>query len=140
MSAIVLIALAYVGKKPWTLDNVAGSGKAWNGPGDVQEVTVNQARRLLKHPDQWALANPEDAAIVSGEITVQLTAPNGETSEVPATVLKKPIEKMSKPELAAYALAELKLELAPALSKAAMINAIEEAQKGPEPMTEDEAA
>ncbi|MBB3010630.1 hypothetical protein [Cupriavidus alkaliphilus] len=140
MTAIVLIALEYVGKKPWTLDNVAGSGKAWNGPGDVQEVTVNQARRLLKHPDQWALANPEDAELVDGEVTVQVTHPSGETSEVPAAVLKKPIEKMSKPELAAYALTELKLELAPNLSKKAMIDAIEEAIKGAEPMTEDEVA
>ncbi|CAN7308359.1 hypothetical protein LJR296_001464 [Cupriavidus necator] len=140
MTAIVLIALVYVGKKPWTLDNVAGSGKAWEGPGDVQEVTVNQARRLLQHPDQWALDNPEDAAIVAGEITVQVTEPSGKTVEVPAAVLKKPIEKMSKPELVAYALAELKLELAPQLSKAGMVNAIEEAIKGAEPMTEDEVA
>ncbi|CAG2132510.1 hypothetical protein [Cupriavidus numazuensis] len=140
MTAIVLIALMYVGKKPWTFDNVAGSGKAWDGPGDVQEVTVNQARRLLQHPDQWALANQEDAALVSGEVTVQVTEPSGKTVEVPATVLKKPFEKMSKPELAAYAKTELKLDLLPALSKAAMINAIEEALKGPEPMTEGEVA
>lgn len=140
MEKIILVAIAYVGRKLWTLDNVAGSGKAWAGNGDVQEVTVNQARRLLKHPDQWALANPEDEALVSGEITVQVTEPNGETSEVPASVMKKPLEKMSKPELVAYALTELKLELAPSLSKAGLINAIEEALKGPEPMTEGEVA
>ena len=137
---IVLIALIYVGKKPWTFDNVAGSGKAWSGPGDIQEVTLNQARRLLKHPDQWALANPDDAALVDGEATVQVIEPNGETSDVPASVLKKPFEKMTKPELTAYALAELKLELPQSLSKAGMVNAIEEALKGPEPMTEGEVA
>lgn len=134
MEKIMMIALVYVGLKPWTMDNVAGSGKAWDGPGDVQEVTVNQAKRLLKHPDQWALNNPEDAALVDGEITVPVTDSNGRTTEIPAKELKKPLELMTKPQLVAYALAELKLELNPVLAKPKMIDAIEEAQKGPEPL------
>lgn len=134
MEEITLIALVYVGKKPWTMDNVAGSGKAWNGAGDVQEVTVNQAKRLLKHPDQWALNDPGDASLVDGDITVPVTDSNGRTTEIPAKDLRKPLELMTKPQLVAFALAELKLELRPALSKPKMIDAIEEAQKGPDPL------
>lgn len=129
-----LIPILYVGKKPWTRDNVAGSGKAWNGPGDVQEVTANQAKVLLKYPDQWGLANEADVANVSGPVTVTVTNPqSGETEEIPASVLAKPLETMTKAELTAFG-ASINLSLAPALSKKAMIDAIEEAQKGPEPL------
>jgi hypothetical protein len=129
-----MIPIIYVGKKPWTRDNVAGSGKAWDGQGDVQEVTENQAKTLLKYPDQWALADEADADLVAGPVTVPVTDPqSGETRDVPATVLKKPLETMSKAELVTYG-ASIKLTLAPALSKKAMIDAIEEAQKGPEPL------
>lgn len=129
-----MIEIIYVGKKPWTRDNVAGSGKAWDGPGDVQEVTENQAKVLLKYPDQWALANDKDAKKVEGPVTVPVTDPqSGDTTDVPATVLAKPIEKMNKGELVTFA-ASIKLALDPAMSKKAMIDAIEEAQKGPEPL------
>jgi hypothetical protein len=129
-----MIPIIYVGKKPWTRDNVAGSGKAWEGPGDVQEVTENQAKVLLKYPDQWALADEADAANVAGPVTVAVTdLQSGETTDVPADSLKKPLETMSKAELTAYG-ASIKLKLPAALSKKDMIDAIEEAQKGPEPL------
>lgn len=129
-----LIEIEYVGKKPWARDNVAGSGKAWNGPGDVQEVTVNQAKTLLKYPDQWALANEGDASKVDGPVMVKVTDPqSGKSEDVPAAVLAKPLEAMTKAELTAFG-ASIKLTLAPALSKKQMIDAIEEAQKGPEPL------
>lgn len=129
-----LIEIVYVGKKPWARDNVAGSGKAWDGPGDVQEVTVNQAKMLLKYQDQWGLANEKDAAKVDGPITVKVTDPqSGKSEEVPASVLAKPLETMTKAELTAFG-ASIKLTLAPALSKKQMIDAIEEAQKGPAPL------
>ncbi|AOY90560.1 hypothetical protein BKK79_00985 [Cupriavidus sp. USMAA2-4] len=129
-----MIPIEYVGKKPWTRDNVAGSGKAWEGPGDVQEVCVNQARMLLKHPDQWALANPDDAALVDGPVMVAVTDPGtGEQTEVTQDSLAKPLEKMSKAELAAYA-ASIKLSLQPTLNKKQIIDAIELAEKGPDPL------
>ncbi|MDE4918270.1 hypothetical protein ACUXAV_000309 [Cupriavidus metallidurans] len=129
-----MIEIIYVGKKPWTRDNVAGSGKAWDGPGDVQEVTENQAKVLLKYPDQWALANEKDAEKVGGPVTVAVTdTQTGVTTDVPATVLAKPYEKMNKAELVTFG-ASIKLALDPAMSKKAMIDAIEEAQKGPEPL------
>lgn len=135
-----MIPIIYVGKKPWTRDNVAGSGKAWDGPGDVQEVTENQAKTLLKYPDQWALENPDDAELLTGPVTVTVVDPGGGAStEVTADSLRKPIEAMSKAELTVFG-TTLNLKLAPALSKKQMIDTIEEAQKGPEPMKAGEVA
>jgi hypothetical protein len=53
------VRIEYVGKKPYCSDNLARSKKVWRGRGDVQEVTEEQAEILLKHPDQWALAEDE---------------------------------------------------------------------------------
>ena len=47
--------IKYIGKKPTKQDNVAGTGKTWNGAGDVQEVSDLAAERLLKHSDAFAL-------------------------------------------------------------------------------------
>lgn len=129
-----MIDIVYVGNKPWTMDNVAGSGKAWDGPGDVQTVSENQAKILLRYPDQWGLADEADAQAVEGPVTVSVTDPGtGEQTEVTEDSLKKPLENMTKVELAAYG-ASINLKLAPALSKKQMVDAIEEAQKGPEPL------
>ncbi len=49
----------YVGKKPFATDNVASSRKVWNGPGDVQLVTEEQAKILTSYKDQWALVAEE---------------------------------------------------------------------------------
>ena len=59
-----LVPVVYVGNKPHAFDNIAHSGKSWQGKGDVQEVTDAQAKLLLKYPDQWALANEADRAAV----------------------------------------------------------------------------
>lgn len=129
-----MIGIVYVGLKPWARDNVAGSGKSWAGRGDVQEVSENQAKMLLKYPDQWGLDNPEDADQLGGPVMVSVIDPTtGEKTEVAQSSLAKPLEKMSKAELAAFG-AKMKLSLAPTLSKKQMIDAIEEAQKGPEPL------
>lgn len=49
------VAVRYVGKKPTAQDNVAKSGKLWEGNGDVQWVTSKQAKILTRYADQWAL-------------------------------------------------------------------------------------
>ena len=55
--------IEYIGKKPFAVDNVAKSGKTWDGPGDIQEVTDEQGKILLKYPDQFkdvdAVAAPD---------------------------------------------------------------------------------
>ena len=56
--------IKYIGKKPTKQDNVAGTGKTWNGAGDVQEVSDLAAERLLKHPDVFAL---DDGAATKAE-------------------------------------------------------------------------
>lgn len=51
--------IKYVGLKESRADTVAGTGKVWNGKGDVQEVPDIAVPRLLRHPDIWQLVTSE---------------------------------------------------------------------------------
>lgn len=52
----------YIGRKARKEDNVAGTGTAWVGAGDVQEVPDSAWALLSKHPDVWAAADDEREA------------------------------------------------------------------------------
>ena len=123
-----LVPVVYVGNKPHAFDNIAHSGKSWQGKGDVQEVTDAQAKLLLKYPDQWALANEADRAAVEAPVSIQAQDENGEAVTIDPDDLKKPLEKMNKAELAALAKQSWDKELDPAMTKKAMIDQIEEWQ------------
>ena len=123
-----LVPVVYVGNKPHAFDNIAHSGKSWQGKGDVQEVTDAQAKLLLKYPDQWALANESDRATVDAPVSIQSQDENGEAVTIDPDDLKKPLEKMNKAELAALAKQSWDKELDPAMTKKAMIDQIEEWQ------------
>lgn len=100
-----LIPIEYVGKKPTAFDNVAQSRKVWNGAGDIQEVTEDQAKILLKYPDQWALANVEDQAAVSKPpAPIPSTDGTGAPVSVNQEELKINMDNMSVAQLRAYAL------------------------------------
>lgn len=100
----ILVQIVYVGKKPTSFDNVARSGKVWNGNGDVQEVTPEQAKTLLKYPDQWALVNKDDAVVVDAPVIITSTDPaDGAKTNVTEEELAIHIEKMTVPQLRAYA-------------------------------------
>ena len=123
-----LVQVVYVGNKPHAFDNIAHSGKSWQGNGDVQEVTDAQAKLLLKYPDQWALANEADRAAVEAPVSIEGKDENGEAVTIDPDDLKKPLEKMNKAELAALAKQSWDKELDPAMTKKAMIDQIEEWQ------------
>ena len=123
-----LVQVVYVGNKPHAFDNIAHSGKSWQGKGDVQEVTDAQAKLLLKYPDQWALANEADRATVDAPVSIQSQDENGEAVTIDPDDLKKPLEKMNKAELSALAKQSWDKELDPAMTKKAMIDQIEEWQ------------
>ena len=123
-----LVPVVYVGNKPHAFDNIAHSGKSWQGKGDVQEVTDAQAKLLLKYPDQWALANEADRAAVEAPVSIEGKDENGEAVTIDPDDLKKPLEKMNKAELAALAKQSWDKELDPAMAKKAMIDQIEEWQ------------
>ena len=123
-----LVPVVYVGNKPHAFDNIAHSGKSWQGKGDVQEVTDAQAKLLLKYPDQWALANEADRAVVEAPVSIEGKDENGEAVTIDPDDLKKPLEKMNKAELAALAKQSWDKELDPAMTKKAMIDQIEEWQ------------
>lgn len=55
------IRVEYIGKKPFAIDNVSGSGKSWEGPGDVQVVTEEQAEKLASYADQWRIVGEAGA-------------------------------------------------------------------------------
>ena len=123
-----LVQVVYVGNKPHAFDNIAHSGKSWQGKGDVQEVTDAQAKLLLKYQDQWALANEADRAAVEAPVSIQSQDENGEAVTIDPDDLKKPLEKMNKAELSALAKQSWDKELDPAMTKKAMIDQIEEWQ------------
>lgn len=123
-----LVPVIYVGNKPHAFDNIAHSGKSWQGKGDVQEVTDAQAKLLLKYPDQWALANEVDRAAVEAPVSIEGKDENGEAVTIDPDDLKKPLEKMNKAELSALAKQSWDKELDPAMTKKAMIDQIEEWQ------------
>lgn len=122
------IKIKYVGKKKFAVDNVAGSKKVWEGEGDIQDVTDAQARTLLKYPDQWALVSKSDAQAVAEPQSVVGMDEDGTEVSVNPDAFTKPLEKMNKPELVAYAKEKLGIDLDPAMQKKQMIDRIEEAK------------
>lgn len=124
-----LIPVIYVGKKPQAFDNVARSGKTWNGAGDVQEVTDAQAKMLIKFPDQWQLADEADLAQVNQPTSITGTNEDGDSVSVDPAALNKPLEKMNKAELTALAIDRWGKELDSKLGKKQMIDQLEEWQE-----------
>lgn len=121
-----LVKLVYVGKKPTAYDNIARSGKTWNGKGDVQEVTEAQAKALLAFKDQWKLADKADADRVDAPSTFKVEDEDGDTVIVDPEDLKKPLEKMSKAELKAYAQDRWGKELDLTKGKKQLLDQVEE--------------
>lgn len=66
------INVMYIGTKSRKEDNIAGSGLAWRGHGDVQPVTPGQWAQLSKHPDIWVRA--DDASPTTTQPQHQPTA------------------------------------------------------------------
>lgn len=67
--------IEYIGSKARKVDNVAGTGLVWAGPGDRHEVAEPAAALLLKHPTVWAAAEASSQAVVE---------PTPEPAEQPA--------------------------------------------------------
>ncbi|MBQ7625909.1 MAG: hypothetical protein IJS87_02450 [Rhodocyclaceae bacterium] len=109
----VLVPVVYVGKKPQAFDNMARTGKVWKGAGDVQYVRADQARILMRFPDQWAMAEG------SGAI------PDA-AADVGADPSQKPAEHMTKDELIALARARYGKKLDRRLSVRTMIDQMQD--------------
>ncbi len=97
------IAVRYVGKKPTAQDNVAKSGKLWEGNGDVQWVTPKQAKILTVYADQWALDEAQDGEAVNRAGGVEIVDAAGGTVVIAESDLTGPVEKMTVAELVAFA-------------------------------------
>jgi hypothetical protein len=99
-----LVKLRYVGFKPVAIDNISRTGITWNGNGDVQEVPAHAAKALLKFPDQWELASPGDLPILTAPEVIRVTDEDGDQVIVDQRDMSKPLERMSKAELKAFAM------------------------------------
>lgn len=121
-----LVPLVYVGNKPTAYDNIARSGKTWNGHGDIQEVTEAQAKLLLKYPDQWTLFDADDTERVTRIESVKVVDEDGERVAIDPEAFQKPLEKMTKTEMVAYARDRWGRLLDIGMAKKMMIDQIEE--------------
>lgn len=121
-----LVKIQYVGLKPMANDNVARSGKVWEGEGDIQEVTAAQAKILIKYPDQWRLADEDDRELVEMPIPLKVVDEDGDTVLINPEDLIKPLEHMSKTELKAFAKARWGRDMDTRWSSKRMIDQIEE--------------
>ena len=121
-----LTQVVYVGNKPEAFDNVARSGKCWRGKGDIQDVTYAQAKALLKYPDQWRLEDDADLADVMAPEQIKATDEDGTVVDVDPTSFDLPLEKMTRPEMMAYAKHKWGKKLPANMRRKAMIDQIEE--------------
>lgn len=127
------IQIKYIGKKEFMPDFISGSGKNWEGYGDVQEVTVEQSKKLLVHDDEFAEASVHDALLVKQE--EERAAQEEENARAEAEKLKA--EQAAAEEIAAKqqeeahlkAEAEALEEQAKADAEAARVKAEQEAAK-----------
>jgi hypothetical protein len=113
-----MVAIVYVGAKAWTHDNVGRSGVQWHGKGDIQNVPAGAAKRLLRFPDQWAIADGSplpDAKTIEArllEVAKNLHAP------------KEP-EQMNEDELADYASKQHGIDFPPGTARDEMLFQVE---------------
>ena len=96
------VRVEYCGNKSFCVDNVARSGKSWEGKGDVQEVTQAQAKILVSYSDQWKLADDETANLDQPTI-ITVQDGQGATTQIEEGELSIPVDKMTVVQLIAYA-------------------------------------
>jgi hypothetical protein len=137
-----LVKIVYVGRKPSAIDNVARSGKLWNGFGDVQEVTSVQANILLRYPDQWAVFDQKSPPSKEGSLEENLQRMNemyeaNKGQRTGHSLNARRLEDMSETELVDHARHYYGLELDPKLPidemrmfiEDAVVNAAKDAEK-----------
>lgn len=124
-----LVKVQYVGNKKAAYDNVARTGHTWEGYGDIKEVTEAQAKLLTKFSDQWILVNEEDAERVQTPENIKVVDEDGDTVVIDPEAFKKPIEKMTKAEIVAYAHDKFGKELDVTKAKKALIDIVEEFER-----------
>lgn len=100
------VQIKYIGKKEFMPDFISGSGKNWEGYGDVQEVTVEQSKKLLVHDDEFAEAAAHDALLVKQE--EERAAREEENARAEAEKLKA--EQAAAEEIAAKQQEEARLK------------------------------
>lgn len=124
-----LVKIQYVGNKKSAFDNVARTGLTWEGYGDIKEVREDQARLLLKYPDQWILIDEGDRERVEAPQSIKVVDEDGDTVVIDPDAFRKPIEKMTKAEIVAYAANKFGKKLDVDKPKKMLIDAVEEFER-----------
>ncbi len=124
-----LVKIQYVGNKKVAYDNVARTGLSWDGFGDIKEVREDQARILLKYPDQWILIDEEDRARIETTESIKIMDEDGDTVVIDPDAFGKPIEKMTKAEIVAYAANKFGKDIDVHKSKKMLIDIVEEFER-----------
>ena len=94
------IFLKYVGKKPFAIDSIGGTGVIWEGNGDIQPVPEGVAEKLLKHPDQWERATSkaaEKAAAEKAAAEAGKKKTGAKESKAPVTAPEPPVTEPEAP-------------------------------------------
>jgi len=89
------IFLKYVGKKPFAIDSIGGTGVIWEGNGDIQPVPEGVAEKLLKHPDQWERATSKATEKAAAEAGKKKTG--AKESKAPVTAPEPPVTEPEAP-------------------------------------------
>lgn len=124
-----LVKIQYVGNKKTAFDNVARTGLTWEGFGDIKEVREDQARTLLKFSDQWILIDEDDRARIDATESIKVVDEDGDTVVIDPDAFKKPIEKMTKAEIIAYAANKFGKDIDVNKSKKMLIDIVEEFER-----------
>lgn len=120
-----MVKIIYVGKKPTAFDNVARSGKTWQGNGDIQEVTEEQAKILLTYPDQWARVQEQNQRDGDNDGKTDDDDGNQNQQDGDNLNLNIPLEKMTKAELIVLAKVKYNKDFPETLPKKQLIDEIE---------------
>lgn len=127
MSALVKVQ--YIGSKTAAYDNVARSGQSWQGYGDIKEVTDVQAKILIKFADQWMLVDEADQARIESPESIKVVDEDGDTVVIDPEAFGKPIERMTKAEIVAYAKNKFGRDVDVNKAKKALIDLVEEFER-----------
>lgn len=129
-----MIRIKYIGAQDPLVDVVAKTGIVWTQKA-VHAVSTRQARALLRHPDQWVLADPKkDQAAVDKQPTINFINPEGKRVQIPESVVGVPLERLTADEVRAVGLHKYGMTFRPDAARARMIDEIEDLAAGMDPI------
>jgi hypothetical protein len=130
MGVFRMKAIKYIGSKPQGVkDLICGTGLTW-AHGETVVVTDEQAEKLLRYPEIWAIDGETTTEQLTGlesattEASTEADKDKDEEEEVFDNPPPNNLERMNKADIAQYAMREHGLQFHAKDTKAVMIEAI----------------